>query len=61
MLKRDPELKSKWGTICPPVRMLAPDGKKRMTQAATLEDKSDAVSSLPKRPPITYFLPKMLK
>ena len=26
MLRRDPELKSKWGTICPPVEMLAPDG-----------------------------------
>ena len=26
MLKRDPELRSKWGTICPPVEMLAPDG-----------------------------------
>ena len=25
MLRRDPELKSKWGTICPPVEMLAPD------------------------------------
>ena len=61
MLKRDEELKSKWGTICPPVRMLAPDGKKRMTQAATLEDKSDTVSSLPKRPPITFSLPKILK
>lgn len=24
MLRRDPELKSKWGTICPPVEMLAP-------------------------------------
>ena len=36
MLKRDPELKSKWGTICPPVRMVAPDGKKRMTKAATM-------------------------
>ena len=23
MLKRDPELKSRWGTICPPTRMLA--------------------------------------
>ena len=29
MLRRDPELKSKWGTICPPVEMLAPDGKRR--------------------------------
>ena len=26
MLKRDPELKSKWGTICPPVRMKVADG-----------------------------------
>lgn len=37
MLKRDPELKSKWGTIFPPVRMLAPDGKSRMTKVATLQ------------------------
>ena len=29
MLRRDPELKSKWGTICPPVERLAPDGKRR--------------------------------
>ena len=36
MLKRDPELKSKWGTICPPVRMLAPDGKMRMTHCQGL-------------------------
>ena len=34
MLRRDPELKSKWGTICTPVEMLAPDGKRRKTQAA---------------------------
>ena len=27
MLRRDPELKSKWGTICPPVEMLAPSKK----------------------------------
>ena len=33
MLRRDPELKSKWGTICTPVEMLAPDGKRRKTQA----------------------------
>ena len=37
MLRRDPELKSKWGTICPPVEMLASDGKRRKTQAADLE------------------------
>ena len=29
MLRRDPELKSKWGTICPPVEILAPDSKRR--------------------------------
>ncbi len=37
MLRRDPELKSKWGTICPPVEMIAPDGKRRKTQAANIE------------------------
>ena len=49
MLKRDPELKSKWGTICPPVRMVAPDGKKRMTQAATLKGILRIVQSIPSR------------
>ena len=29
MRARDPELNSKWGTICTPVEMLAPDGKRR--------------------------------
>ena len=37
MLRRDPELKSKWGTICTPVEMLAPDGKRRKTHAADLK------------------------
>ena len=49
MLKRDPELKSKWGTICPPVRMLAPDGKKRLTQAATIEGVLRIIQSIPSR------------
>ena len=49
MLKRDPELKSKWGTICPPVRMLAPDGKMRMTKAATLQGILRIVQSIPSR------------
>ena len=35
MLKRDPELKASWGTICPPTRMRAADGKFYKTQAAT--------------------------
>ena len=37
MRARDPELNSKWGTICTPVEMIAPDGKRRKTQAADLE------------------------
>ena len=32
MRSRDPELDSKWGTICTPVRMLASDGKHYLTQ-----------------------------
>ena len=49
MLKRDEELKFKWGTICPPVRMLAPDGKYRMTQAATLEGIFRLIQSIPSK------------
>lgn len=37
MLKRYPELKLRWGTICPPTRMKTADGKYYQTQAATLE------------------------
>ncbi len=47
MLRRDPELKSKWGTICPPVEMLAPDGKHRKTQAADLEGVSRIIEAIP--------------
>ncbi|MBR4219393.1 MAG: hypothetical protein IKR71_10190 [Bacteroidales bacterium] len=58
MLKRDPELKSKWGTICPPLRMLAPDGKKRMTQAADLDGIFRIIQSVPskKAEPIKQWL-----
>jgi len=31
MRKRDPELNANWGTICPPLELIAPDGKKRKT------------------------------
>ena len=47
MLRRDPELKSKWGTICPPVELLAPDGKRRKTQAADLEGIFRIIQSVP--------------
>ena len=61
MLKRDEELKSKWGTICPPVRMLAPDGKQRMTQAATLEGIFRIIQSIPskKAEPLKQWLAKV--
>ena len=49
MLRRDPELKSKWGTICPPLRMIAPDGKKRLTQAADLEGIFRIIQSIPSK------------
>ena len=37
MRTRDPELNVNWGTVVPLVEMLAPDGKRRKTQAADLE------------------------
>ena len=58
MLRRDPELKFKWGTICPPVEMLAPDGKRRKTQAADLEGIFRVIQSVPskKAEPIKQWL-----
>ena len=35
MRTRDPELGSRWGTICTPTRMMASDGKYYNTQAST--------------------------
>lgn len=49
MRSRDPELNSKWGTICTPLRMLAPDGKMRLTKAATLQGILRIVQSIPSR------------
>ena len=58
MLRRDPELKSKWGTICPPVEMLAPDGKRRKTQAADLKGIFRIIESIPskKAEPVRQWL-----
>lgn len=49
MRSRDPELNSKWGTVCTPLRMLAPDGKMRLTKAATLQGILRIVQSIPSR------------
>ena len=58
MLRRDPELKSKWGTICPPVEMLAPDGKHRKTQAADIAGIFRIIESIPskKAEPVRQWL-----
>ncbi|MEG2495079.1 MAG: BRO family protein, partial [Mucinivorans sp.] len=47
MRSRDPELNLKWGTICTPLVMLAPDGKKRKTMAANAENLFRLIQSIP--------------
>ena len=49
MRARDAELNFKWGTICTPVEMLAPDGKRRKTQAADLEGIFCIIQSIPSK------------
>ena len=58
MLLRDPELKSRWGTICPPTRMKAADGKFYKTQAADLDGIFRIIQSVPskKAEPIKQWL-----
>ena len=46
---RDPELDSKWGTICTPVKMVASDGKRRNTSAATAKGLLRIIQSIPSR------------
>lgn len=47
MKKRDPELNLNWGTICPPVAMIAADGKLRKVQAADLKGIFRIIQSIP--------------
>ena len=58
MRARDAELNSKWGTICTPVEMLAPDGKHRKTQAADLEGIFRIIQAIPskKAEPVKQWL-----
>ncbi len=49
MRARDPELSAKWGTICTPVGMLAPDGKHRKTMAANIEGMLRIIQSIPSK------------
>ena len=58
---RDPELNLKWGTICTPVEMLAPDGKRRKTQAADLEGMFRIIQAIPskKAEPVKQWLAEL--
>ena len=47
--KRDPALDSYWGTNCPPVEMIAADGKKRKIKAANTESLFRIIQSIPSR------------
>jgi hypothetical protein len=47
MRHRDSELDAKWGTICTPLELLAPDGKKRKTNCATTESLLRIIQSIP--------------
>jgi len=61
MKKRDPELNSNWGTICPLVQMIANDGKKRKIQAADAEGILRIIQSIPssKAEPFKRWLAKV--
>ena len=61
MRARDSELNSKWGTICTPVEMLAPDGKRRKTQAADLEGIFRIIQAIPskKAEPVKQWLAQL--
>lgn len=58
MLRRDLELKSRWGTICPPTRMMAADGKYYKTQASDLKGIFRIIESIPskKAEPVRQWL-----
>jgi len=49
MRARDAELNSNWGTICTPLEMLAPDGKRRKTNAADLKGIFRIIQSIPSK------------
>ena len=47
MRSRDPLLDANWGTICTPLKLLAPDGKKRETNCVNTEGAFRIVQSIP--------------
>jgi hypothetical protein len=61
MRKREPALDSNWGTICPPLELIAPDGKRRKTQCANVEGLLRIIQSIPspKAEPFKRWLAKV--
>jgi hypothetical protein len=61
MRQRDPELNSYWGTICTPLEIMAPDGKKRETNCANTEGIFRIIQSVPspKAEPFKRWLAKV--
>jgi hypothetical protein len=59
--KRDPGLDSYWGTNCPPVEMIAADGKRRKIKAAHTEALLRIIQSIPypKAEPFKLWLAKV--
>ena len=49
MRSRDPELNARWGTICTLTAMVAADGKKYRTTAATIEGIFRIIQSIPSK------------
>ena len=47
MRTRDPEINSKWGTICTPLEMIAADGRKRKVQSANAQGMLRLIQSIP--------------
>lgn len=61
MRQRDSELDSYWGTICTPLELIAPDGKKRATNCTNTEGIFRIIQSIssPKAEPFKRWLAKV--
>jgi DNA-damage-inducible protein D len=61
MRQRDHELDSYWGTICTPLELLAPDGKRRKTNCSNTEGLFRIIQSIPstKAEPFKRWLAKV--
>ena len=61
MRRRDEQLNSNWGTNCPPLELIAKDGKKRKIQCANTESLLRIIQSIPspKAEPFKRWLAKV--